>query len=65
MSEMYEDEETFEDEEISEGELEVDEIDSEDEIDDESLQSTVSLGIQDAIDFVDQTLSPRRALAAN
>ena len=66
MSEMYaEEEELLEEETIDEQELEVEDIDSEPEMDSEELQSTVTLSIEDAVDFVDQTLSPRRAMAAD
>tara|TARA_R110002110_G_scaffold9138_4_gene45010 strand:+ start:16 stop:2166 length:2151 start_codon:yes stop_codon:yes gene_type:complete len=67
MSEMYaEEDELFEQETIEEQELEVEEIDSDDdaEMNSNELQSTVTLSIEDAVDFVDQTLSPRRAQAA-
>ena len=66
MSEMYaEEEELLEEETIDEQDLEVEDIDSDPEMDSEELQSTVTLSIEDAVDFVDQTLSPRRAMAAD
>jgi hypothetical protein len=69
MSELNyaDDDELFEEETIEEQELEVEEIDSDDdaEMNSDELQSTVTLTIEDAVDFVDSTLSPRRAQAAD
>ena len=55
----------LQDEDQYEEDDELEEFEQPEDVADENLESVVRLAIEDAVDYVDNTLSPRRAEAAD